>query len=208
MVVAETVFLVDDDVEIRLGITNLVESEGLGMRAFANASDFLAADLPDGPACLLLDMQLSEGTGFEVQEILASRDRQLPIIFLTGFGNIPMTVKAVKAGAVEFLTKPVEPDLMMEAIRSALDVDRLRVQISAQESDWRRRYQALTPRETEVLGYVIGGLMNKQLAAELGTSEITAKVHKRHIMEKMGARSPADLVRIAERLKLTATKTR
>jgi FixJ family two-component response regulator len=144
----------------------------------------------------------------QISSCIGNTDRQLPIIFLTGFGNIPMTVKAVKAGAVEFLTKPVEPDLMMEAIRSALDVDRLRVQISAQESDWRRRYQALTPRETEVLGYVIGGLMNKQLAAELGTSEITAKVHKRHIMEKMGARSPADLVRIAERLKLTATKTR
>jgi FixJ family two-component response regulator len=207
-VLAETVFLVDDDAEIRMGITNLLESEGLEAHAFANASDFLAADLPDGPACLLLDMQLNDGTGFEVQEILASRDRQLPIIFLTGFGNIPMTVKAVKAGAVEFLTKPVEPDLMMKAIRSALDVDRLRVQISDQESDWRRRYQALTPRETEVLGYVIGGLMNKQLAAELGTSEITAKVHKRHIMEKMGARSPADLVRMAERLKITATKTR
>lgn len=203
-----TVYIVDDDVLVREGLLNLFESVELNAQAYESARDFLAVYVRDSIACLLLDVRLQEMGGFELQQALAERKHKIPIIFMTGFGTIPMSVRAIKAGASEFLTKPIDGDAMLLAVHSALAESHACLQDSDQDAQWQHRYDSLTPREREVLALVIGGLMNKQVAAELGTSDVTAKVHKRRVMEKMGARSLADLVRMASKLNIEAARTR
>lgn len=200
--------IVDDDPSVRFALTELLESADFTTRSFSSAPAFLAADRPRTPSCVLLDMRLEEASGLDVQTAMRERRYAIPIIFMTGHGTIPMTVQAMKGGAVEFLTKPIAEDVLLEAVQTALAIDAARIDAESQTFDLRSRFDGLTPREREVMALAVGGLMNKQLAAELGVSEITAKVHKRHVMEKMGARSLPDLVLAAERLGIGAAKRR
>jgi len=200
------VFVVDDDERIRQSLKNLVRSVGLRVEVFASAQEFLASKLPDVPGCLVLDVRLPRVSGLDLQKRMAEADMEIPIIFITGHGDIPMSVRAMKAGAVEFLTKPFRDQDLLDAIQQALERDRTaRAQREAIEQ-LRNRFDSLTPREREVMGLVVTGLLNKQIAGELGTSEITVKIHRHQVMEKMGAGSLAELVRMAERLKVPTPK--
>jgi FixJ family two-component response regulator len=193
------VFVVDDDSRVRDALTSLLASAGLEVAAFASATAFLEADKPDAPACLLLDLDLPDISGLELQKDLLQRQAP-PIVFLTGHGDIPSSVKAMKAGAVEFLSKPVDDDELLRAIDAAIALDRTARSRRADLSELKRRYERLTPREREVLPYVVAGLANKVTASELGTSGITIAIHRGHIMRKMGARSLAELVRLSDKL--------
>lgn len=192
-------FVVDDDSRVRDALTTLLASAGLEVAAFASATAFLEADKPDAPACLLLDLDLPDISGLELQKELLERQAP-PIVFLTGHGDIPSSVKAMKAGAVEFLSKPVGDDELLSAIDAAIALDRTARSQRAERSELKRRYERLTPREREVLPYVVAGLANKVTASELGTSVVTIAIHRGHIMQKMGARSLAELVRLADKL--------
>ena len=194
------VFVVDDDAPMRESLQNLLRSVGLRVAAFASAQEFLRSTRPDVPGCLVLDVRLPGLSGLDLQQRLAEIDMAIPIIFITGHGDIPMTVQAMKAGAVEFLTKPFRDQELLDAIHQALARDRHAREQRAQSAELRRRYRALTPRERDVLARVVTGLLNKQIAGELGTSEAAVKVHRQHVMAKMGARSLAELVRMADRL--------
>ena len=198
------VFVVDDDPRVRDALTTLLASAGLEVAAFASATAFLEADKPDTPACLLLDLDLPDISGLELQKELLERQAP-PIVFLTGHGDIPSSVKAMKAGAVEFLSKPVGDDELLSAIDAAIALDRTARSQRAELSDLKRRYERLTPREREVLPYVVAGLANKVTASELGTSVVTIAIHRGHIMQKMGARSLAELVRLADKLGIPST---
>lgn len=202
------VFIVDDDAEIREALTGQLNSADYEATSFASPEEFLDATIPAVPACVLVDVHMPGMNGFDLQVALAERGRVLPLIFMTAFGTIPMTVRAMKAGALEFLTKPFDEDELLSAIETALVRDAEQIQADAARVDARRRYATLTPREKEAFALAIGGLMNKQMAAELGTSEVTAKVHKRQVMAKMGARSLPDLVLVAEQLDIVATRKR
>ena len=204
----QQVLVVDDDDAVRSALVRLLESDGHSVRAFASAGAFLAQPLPNVPACLLLDMKMPDATGLEVLEALAGKAAALPVIVITGFGSIPLTVQAMKAGAIEFLTKPVAPDTLLKAVRAALASDEKNLAARQQLATLRQRHDSLTPREREVLELVIGGLLNKQVAMALGVSEIMAKVHKRKVMDKMQARSLPDLVRVAERLHIVKSQSR
>ena len=204
----QIVYVVDDDESVRQSFVNLLDSEGYRVHAYDSAAAFFAQPLAAVPACLLLDMRMPEVGGFDVAAELERMGADLPIIFITGHGSIPLTVQAMKAGALEFLTKPVEPDDLLRAVRDALVVAAAR-QLQRQELDeLRRRHATLTPREREAMQLVIGGLLIKQIANDLGISEIMAKTHKRNLMDKMQARSLPDLVRYAERLNITQTRSR
>ena len=196
------VFVVDDDYRVREALSSLIASVGLRVTAYGSAAEFLGATGPDAPACLVLDLQLPGSSGLELQRELADGTGP-PIIFITGHGDIPSSVRAMKAGAIEFLPKPFGDEELLQAIDAALALDRKGRLQRAELAELQKHYALLTPREREVLPLVVAGLANKQTAAELGTSEITIGVHRGQIMRKMGARSLAELVRMADRLTLT-----
>ncbi len=199
---APIVFVVDDEPSVRRAIKRLVESEGLRVELFGSAPEFLRGRRPDAPSCLVLDIKLPGITGLDFQHQLAKAGLRIPIIFITGHGDIPMTVRAMKAGAVEFLTKPFRDQDLLDAIEVALERDRTRRQEESKIAVLRERFDSLTPREQEILPLVVSGRPNKQIAAELGTSEITVKVHRGSIMRKVQAESLAHLVWMAGRLGL------
>ena len=199
------VFVVDDDASLRHALTNLLRSVGLRVETFGSAREFLAGPRPDAPGCLVLDVRLPGLSGLDLQHELAAAQIDLPIIFMTGYGDIPMTVRAMKAGAVEFLTKPFRDQDLLDAIQQALERDRVAWHRRVALAALRQRYNRLTPREREVMRLVVAGLLNKQIAAELGTSEIMVKVHRGQVMRKMQAASVAELVRMAAQLRIPVT---
>jgi FixJ family two-component response regulator len=200
------VFVVDDDASVRDAVKRLIASVGLRVETFGSTGEFLAFARPKAPACLVLDVRLPDVSGLEFQRDLAQANLHIPIIFITGHADVPMTVRAMKAGAVEFLTKPFRGQELLDAIQEAIAKDRLEWNSRAQIADLRARYDSLTAREKEVLNLVVSGLLNKQIGAELGTSELTVKTQRAKVMQKMDAESLADLVKMSERLKSSTLK--
>jgi len=202
------VFVVDDDSSIREAIKSLVSLVGLRVETFGTAQEFLRNERPDLPGCVVLDVELPGLSGLDLQRELAAHGIKLPIIFITGYGDIPMSVRAMKAGATEFLTKPFQDQDLLDAIQQALERDRAARRHSGEIAELRQRFEALTSREREVMNMVVAGMLNKQIGFELGISEVTVKIHRGRVMTKMGAQSLADLVRMTERLELPTVKDR
>jgi len=201
------VFVVDDDASMRQALARLLQSVQLRVEVFASPQEFLQSERPNVPSCLVLDVRLPGLSGLDFQAELAKADVRIPIVFITGHGDIPMSVRAMKAGAVDFLAKPFRDQDLLDAVTAAIQRDQKRREHENAMTDLRAHFSSLTPREGEIMALVASGLMSKQIAAEVGLSEITVKVHRSHLMKKMGARSVADLVRMAEALEVTPTKS-
>jgi len=201
------VFVVDDDASMRASLQDLLESVGLRVAACASAQEFLRRPRPEGPSCLVLDVRLPGLSGLELQQELAKGDLAMPIIFITGHGDIPMSVQAMKAGAVDFLSKPFRDQDLLDVVHQALARDRQARAQRAERAALRRRFEALTPRQRDVMARMVAGLLNKQIAGELGTSEATVKTHRKQVMAKMRAESLADLIRFADQLGLLPPKS-
>jgi FixJ family two-component response regulator len=201
-----TVFVIDDDHAVRRAIKNVLESVGLRAEAFASPREFLKSERADAPGCLVLDVRLPGASGLDFQNELAAAKVEIPIIFITGHGDIPMSVQAMKAGAVDFLPKPFRDQDLLDAVQKAMERDRLRRQLQTVLLETRKRFDTLTPREREVMELVNAGLLNKQIASQLGMSETTAKIHRGQVMRKMQVQSVPDLVRMAERLGIPSQK--
>jgi FixJ family two-component response regulator len=204
--VDETVYVVDDDADVREGLSALLQSVGLKVVALGSTAEFVVHSRAEVPSCLVLDVRLPGLSGLDFQTELARAQIDLPIIFITGHGDIPMSVKAMKAGAVEFLTKPLREQDLLDAVRVALDRDRVRREAQTQTQSLRSRYEALSDRERQIMSLVCAGLMNKQVAAEIGLSEVTVKVHRHNFMKKLDARSFAELMRMADVLRISGRK--
>jgi FixJ family two-component response regulator len=200
------VYVVDDDSSVREAIKSLIRSVGLRVETFGTAQEFLKSARPDAPGCVVLDVRLPGLSGLDLQRELAANGSNLPVIFITGHGDIPMSVRAMKAGALEFLTKPFRDQDLLDAIQQALERDRGARQQRLETAELRERFDSLTAREREVMGLVVSGLLNKQIAGELGTSEVTIKIHRSQVMKKMSAGSLAELVRMTEKLGIPAAK--
>jgi RNA polymerase sigma factor (sigma-70 family) len=200
------VFVVDDDAAMRRSLEDLISSVGLEVEGFPSAQDFLRRKRPDVPGCLVLDVRLPGLSGLDLQKRMTEGAMEIPIVFITGHGDIPMTVTAMKAGAVEFLTKPFRDQDLLDAVRQALERDRKAREQRVEIDELRRRVDSLTPRERDVLNLVVAGRLNKQIARQLGSSEATVKIHRHRVMEKMGANSLAELVRIADRLEIPSRR--
>jgi FixJ family two-component response regulator len=203
---APTVFIIDDDRGMRQSIQDLVESVGLHAESFATSGEFLKRKRTNDPSCLVLDVRLPQMSGLDFQRQLAETGMQIPIIFVTAHGDVPMSVRALKSGAVEFLTKPFRDQDLLDAIQQALQRDRAEQEQQAEINDLQERYSALTAREQQVMALVVSGMLNKQIASEIGASEATVKIHRGNVMRKMKAGSVVDLVRMADRLKLSPRK--
>jgi FixJ family two-component response regulator len=201
------VFVVDDDASMRQALARLLQSVQLRVEVFASPQEFLQSERPNVPSCLVLDVRLPGLSGLDFQAELAKADIRIPIVFITGHGDIPMSVRAMKAGAVDFLAKPFRDQDLLDAVTAAIQRDQKRREHENAMTDLRAHFSSLTPREREIMALVASGLMSKQIAAEVGLSEITVKVHRSHLMKKMGARSVADLVRMAEALELKSAKS-
>ncbi len=200
------VFVVDDDSSVREAIKSLIRSVGLRVEAFETAQEFLRSKRPDAPGCVVLDVRLPGLSGLDLQRELAKHGISIPVIFITGHGDIPMSVRAMKAGALEFLTKPFRDQDLLDAIQQALERDRAARQQRTETAELRERFDSLTAREREVMSLVVSGLLNKQIAGELGTSEVTVKIHRSQVMKKMGAGSLAELVRMTQKLAIPGAK--
>ena len=198
------VFVIDDDASLGASVSSLLRSVGLQARVFASTSEFLQEKRPNVPSCMVLDVRLPGVSGIDFQADLSKRNIHIPIVFMTGHGDIPMTVRAMKAGAVEFLTKPFRDQDLLDAVQLALERDLSRIESEKASSGLKSKFETLTPREREIMALVASGLMNKQVAGKVGLSEITVKVHRGRVMQKMGAKTLADLVRIAEALGIRA----
>lgn len=200
------VYIVDDDSLFRRSTERLIRTAGLNVLPFASARDFLKSPRPEGPACLVLDVRMPGLSGMDLQHEMTQLGVQIPIIFITGHGSIPMSVRAMKAGAIEFLTKPFRSRDLLEAVRAALERHRSAIQKQSERRELRERYERLTPRERQVMALVADGLLNKQAAGKLSTTEATIKFHRAHIMQKMRAQSLADLIRMAEKLEISSPR--
>lgn len=207
MTSASVVFVVDDDPSVRASLKFLVSTVGLQVESFDSAEAFLNKKPPDGPSCLVLDVRLRGMSGLDLQRELAARDLRIPIVFITGHGDIPMSVRAMKAGAVEFLSKPFRDQDLLDAIRAALERDRARRDQEKEVTELQQRFESLTLRQREVTAMVVSGFLNKQIADELGTAENTVKVHRSRAMEKMRAKSLADLIKMIEKVKAPPQRT-
>ena len=204
----EVVYIIDDDASVREGLGDLLRSVGLGVQTFASSQEFLDSKRPDAPGCIILDVRLPGRSGLEFQKVLQNLSIQLPVIFISAHGDVPISVRAMKSGAIEFLTKPLREQELLDAVHAGIEQDRARRQEAELIADLRARYDSLTAREREIMHLVVTGSVNKQIAAQAGLSEITVKVHRGHVMQKMRAKSLVDLVRMADSLGVTTKPAR
>jgi FixJ family two-component response regulator len=200
------VFIIDDDISVREGISDLLRSVGLGVQTFASTQEFVDSKRPDAPGCIILDVRLPGRSGLELQQTLGQLGIHLPVIFISGHGDIPISVRAMKSGAMEFLTKPINEQELLDAVQAGIERDRANRQDNALATELRARFNSLTPREREIMSLVVSGNLNKQIGFQVGLSEMTVKVHRSHMMQKMQAKSLVDLVRMADKLGVSAPK--